>query len=258
MKRIIVLIITLNFFNYTFAQDNDLTVSPTEDDKVFTEDVSELPNPKVTFDIDIRACFTSGEFKQFYPKEGMGGFGGTVLMPLGSKNPLDVGFGLAYYFMSNTETSFQYYTPGLGDYKVVSSVSGTMFPFHLVSRIYPLKSTNFPIQPYVEGLAGFRLFIVTQDMTTTVLSSGLELEPQSESNTTGSWSYGIGGGIKVNVSKSHMFYLNAKVDQLYGSETDYMDPTSVILYDDGSYEYVNYRSKTDVLRFSIGLHLMLE
>ena len=257
MKKLITLLAVTSIVTNAFSQENELTTAPSQD-TIFTEETNALPDPKVTFDIDLSACFTTGEFKQFYPKDGMGGFGATVLMPLHKKNPLDIGFELGYYFMSNTSSTFQYYTPGMGDYEVNSSVSGTMLPFHLVARIYPLKGINLPIQPYVEGVAGFRLFIVEQELTTTVINSGVELEPQKESTSTGSWSYGFGAGVKVIVSKNNLVYLNAKVNQLYGTATNYMDPTTIILYDDGSYEYLNYRSRTDVLRFSFGIHVMLE
>ena len=256
-KKLLFLAFTVTFMGNAYCQDDSLKVSPTEN-QIFTDNLYSLPDPKVTFDFDIRAAFTSGEFKQFYPKDGMGGMGATVLFPINKRNPLDVGFGLGYYFMSHTSSDFQYYSPGVGDYNIESTVSGSMFPFHLVARAYPLKSVRSPVQPYVEGLAGFRLFIVDQEINTFIDNTGVELPPQTETNTTGSWSYGFGAGVKVRISKKNLLYLNAKVDQLYGTETDYMDPTTINLYDDGSYEYVNQRSETDVLRFSIGLHLMLE
>ena len=46
------------------AQDDGLEVAP-DNDKLFTKSGTELPDPKVTIDVDIRAAFTTGEFKDF-------------------------------------------------------------------------------------------------------------------------------------------------------------------------------------------------
>ena len=257
MNKLIVLFACLLINLTLFSQDENLVVSPTEDN-IFTEEDQSIPTAKVTFDFDIRAAFTSGEFKQFYPKDGMGGLGISVLFPISKRNPLDVGFELGYYFMSQTRSNLEYYAPGVGDYDIDSRVSGSMIPIHIVGRLYPLKTINFPIQPYIEGVAGFRLFIVNQKINTIVLGSGIELPEQTESTTTGSWSYGFGAGVKIKISKNNPVYLNAKVNQIYGTATKYMDPSSVAVYDDGSFGYENYQSRTDILRFSIGIHFMVE
>lgn len=254
-KKFTYTILFVLFGSILFAQDS-LSTYTTEE--IFTDESQQPLEPKVTFDIDIRAAFTSGEFKDFYPKRGMGGLGITTLFPIDKNNPIDVGFGLGYYFMSNAGATFGYYTPGAGNYEITSEVSGSMVPFHLTARLNPLRKTNSPIQPYFEALGGFRLFIVSQRLETYLIDSNLELEPQTDSDVTGSWSYGFGGGIKVLLSKNELIYLNAKVTQLYGTSTNNMDPNSVVLYDDGTYGYSRFKSETDVLRFAIGIHIMIE
>lgn len=242
---------------YSLAQDDELVVAPSEDD-IIAENPDGRPEPVVTFDFEIRAAFTSGEFRQFYPKRGMGGLGITVLFPIGNKIPVDVGFGLGYYWMSNAEETYNYYTPEIGNYDVESRLSGGMIPFHLVSRVYPLKSVNSPIQPYIEGLAGFRVFSANQRLETYIVATDTYLPIEKDYNTTASWSYGFGGGVKVMLSKNELLFLNAKVNQIYGTTTKTMDPSSVVLYDDGTYSFSQFKSRTDVLRFSIGMHIMIE
>ncbi len=257
MKKTTSTILLLGFFaGIVSAQTDSLTTAPSLE--VFTDEAKLLPAPKVTIDFDVRAAFTTGEFKDFYSKAGMGGFGGTVLFPIGKKNPLDVGFGLGYYFMNNSQVTHELYTPGVGDYDINSKVSGSMVPFHLTARLYPLKSTRSPIQPYIEGLAGFRLFLVEHELSTYIYSIDTELPPETNTNTTGSWSYGFGGGVKIRMSRNQLLYLNLKVAQLYGTETKNMDPSSLVLYNDGAYGYNEFKSETDVLRFSVGIHLMIE
>ncbi len=238
------------------AQTDELTTSPDTD--VFTESDDDILEPKVTFDVDIRGAFTSGEFKEFYPKPGMVGFGLTALFPLSPSNPVDLGVDLGYYFMSQSEETFGYFTPGIGDYDVESRVSGGMFTMHAVARVYPFKTSNFPIQPYVEGLGGFRVFSANQRLETYIYATDELLPVEKDYNYYGAWSYGFGGGLKVMVSKNELLFLNLKVTQLYGTTTKNMDPSTVELYDDGTYSYSEFESKTDVLRFALGIHIMIE
>lgn len=240
-----------------FSQTDSLSVSPNAP-TVFTDDSRSVLEPKVTFDIDIRAAFTSGEFKDFYPKPGMGGFGLTILFPIHRNNPLDLGIDLGYYFMSQSEETFYYYSPGVGDYDVESRVSGGMFTMHAVARIYPFKNTQSPFQPYIEGLGGFRVFSANQRLQTYVHITDEYLPEEKDYNYYGAWSYGFGGGMKVMLSRNELLYLNLKVNQLYGSSTKNMDPSSVQLYDDGTYSYSEFESRTDVLRFALGIHFMIE
>lgn len=240
-----------------FAQTDDLTVSP-DAPEIFTQSDEDILEPKVTFDVDIRAAFTSGEFKDFYPKPGMGGLGISILFPLSKNNPVDLGVDLGYYFMSTSRETFEYYTPGIGDYDVESRVSGGMFTMHAVARIYPFKKSSFPIQPYIEGLGGFRVFSANQRLETYIYQTDEILPVEKDYNYYGAWSYGFGGGLKVMLSKNELLYLNTKVTQLYGTSTKNMDPTTVELYDDGTYSYSEFESRTDVLRFAIGIHVMIE
>ncbi|MCB0400687.1 MAG: hypothetical protein KDD41_01250 [Flavobacteriales bacterium] len=252
---IIVCFIGLSF--PLFAQLDSLSVAP-DNQQIFTDDNERLLEPKVTFDFDIRAAFTSGEFKTFYPKPGMGGMGLTVLFPLGKRFPLDLGVDLGYYFMSQSQETFNYYTPGLGDYDVESRVSGGMFTMHAVGRVYPFKTVKLPIQPYVEGLAGFRVFSANQKLETYVYATDEYLPVEKDYNYYGAWSYGFGAGVKVMLSKNELLYLNLKVDQIYGTATKNMDPSTVELYDDGTYTYSEFTSRTDILRFALGIHIMIE
>jgi len=238
-----------------FSQSDSLTVAPSAE--VFRDEDKSLLDHKATLEIEIRAAFPTGEFKDFYSKPGIGGFGLTALFPLGKKNPLDIGFGLGYYLMGRAEDTYEYYALGIGDYDINSKVSGSMIPMHLTARLYPLKSVNSPIQPYIEGLAGGRLFVVEQEVSTYLYSVDSELPKETNSNITSSWSYGFGGGLKIMISRNEMLFLNLKVAQIYGTLTKNMDSSSVVLYDDGTYGYDEFKSRTDVLRFSFGLHIMI-
>lgn len=238
------------------AQTDSLSTAP--ETEIFTDESRMLPEPVVTIEIDARAAFPTGEFKDFYTKKGMGGFGITVLFPITEENPFDFGVGLGYYFMSRSERTIPYYTPGVGDYNVESRVSGGMFEFHIVSRAYPLKATGFPIQPYVEGLAGFRVFGANQRLETYIYATDEYLPVEKDYNYNGSWSYGYGAGIKIQMGSDEMIYLNLKANKIFGTPTKNMDPKSVELHDDGTYTYNEFKSRTDIFRFSLGIQIMIE
>ncbi len=256
MRNLIIILTLLLAVNISVAQTDSLSNAP--EVEIFTDDSEVLPDPVVTIEFDVRAAFTTGEFKEFYPKRGMGGFGVDVLFPITEENPIDIGAGLGYYFMSQSERTLQLYTPGIGDYDVESRVSGGMFEFHLISRAYPLKATNFPIQPYIEGLAGFRVFGANQRLETYIYSTDEYLPVEKDYNYNGSWSYGYGGGVKIRMGREELIFLNLKVNKIFGTATKNMDPESVVLYDDGSYSFEEFKSRTDVVRFSLGIHIMIE
>ena len=256
MRNLIIILTLLLAVNISVAQTDSLSNAP--EVEIFTDDSEVLPDPVVTIEFDVRAAFTTGEFKEFYPKRGMGGFGVDVLFPITEENPIDIGAGLGYYFMSQSERTLQLYTPGIGDYDVESRVSGGMFEFHLISRAYPLKATNFPIQPYIEGLAGFRVFGANQRLETYIYSTDEYLPVEKDYNYNGSWSYGYGGGVKIRMGREELIFLNLKVNKIFGTSTKNMDPESVVLYDDGSYSFEEFKSRTDVVRFSLGIHIMIE
>jgi hypothetical protein len=256
MKNLIAILITLLTVNIAVAQTDSLTTAP--DVEVFTDESDFLPDPVVTIEFDVRVGFPTGEFKNFYTKKAMGGFGVNALLPITEENPFDFGAGMGYYFMSRSEETFSYYSPGIGDYDVESRISGGMFEFHLISRAYPLKATNFPIQPYIEGLAGFRVFGANQRLETYIYATDEYLPVEKDYNYNGSWSYGFGGGIKIKMGSDELIYLNLKANKIFGTPTKNMDPKSVVLYDDGTYTFDEFRSRTDIVRFSLGIHIMIE
>lgn len=226
-----------------------------QSDDIYTKEKLE---PKVTFDFDVKGAMLQGDFKNNYKYDGMMGAGLTTLFPISKNNPVDVGIDIAYFFMSATESSHNYYDSELRLYDVNSEVTGAMIPLHLVVRLYPLKHTQFKVQPYVEGMFGGKLFSIDQTITTYTANSSIILKSENITDVTSALSYGYGVGLKMRISKNNLLYLNAKAAQLFGDETDYLDASSYRLSDNGAYKHLYNRSKTDLLQFSLGLHLMIE
>lgn len=248
-----ILLFTLSFFFslISFAQDSNLVVSP-ELDRTTKNNNDKASSSSL--DLELLVASSTGEFKEFYENNEMGGLGFTLLFGTDKTIPIDLGFDFGYYFMSSNHSKLEYYSPGIGDYDVNSKINGTMVPIHMVGRLTPLKNSGFFIQPYVEAMAGFRIFVVKQTIETTLLTNGIALAPETQSTSNGAFSYGYGAGLKVLLNKKNGVFLNAKVNKIYGSATKYIDNESVVLIDDGSYQYNTTKSRTDILRFSIGLH----
>jgi hypothetical protein len=257
MKFFIISVLALIINHFAVSQNSEEPMNFSENNSK-TKAFREKLEPKVTFDLDFRAAAISGDFKKLYGEEGMGGVGASILFPISKNFPVDVGLGFGYYFMSATEFVLPYYTHELNKYKMTSTVTGSMIPIHFVARIYPVKHIHSVVQPYVEGLLGEKLFVVEQISEVYLPGSEVELSSNTESNFTNSLSYGFGLGIKVRISKNNLLYLNTKIDQLFGEEAKYLDATQVTLSSKGTYENVYHYSRTDILRFSIGLHLMIE
>jgi hypothetical protein len=247
MKKINTLLLLTMFSIITFGQnDTGLTVAP----EVFNQ-----PEPKqatAIIDLGIRAAFTTGEFEEAYSKAGMGGGGITIVAPI-KRTAIALGAELSYYYMGNTSSTSEYYAPGIGDYDVTSSFSGSMIPFHLVARIDPLILYDFPIQPYIEGVAGFRVFNFVREFDTYIYRTDENLPTEKEVNKSLSWSYGYGGGLRVRVADG--VFINAKAHKIFGSETKYTDTRSIEFHQDGTYSYGITKSKTDVYRFTIGISI---
>ena len=255
MKNLSLLIILSHLSIFIHAQHDSLTVAP--DAEIFQKKKNVFSNPSLTIDLDILIGIPIGEFRAFYSKNKIGGGGFTILHPIARKTPIDVGLGFGAYYMSNSSKTFPYYSPNLGTYNVESRVSGRMFEFNLVTRMYPLKYTGFIIQPYLEGLVGVKVFGANQRLKTYLVDTDEYLPVEKDFNHTSSYSYGYGGGLKIPLGRSNSTFLNVKAIKIYGTPTHNMDPQSVKLYDDLSYEFDEFKSRTDLFRFSIGIHFLI-
>ena len=245
MKYFTLVLLFLSLSTALIAQEDELVAG-------------ELLEPKITFDFDFRGALTTGEFNEFYKDEGMGGVGLTVLAPISRFNPIDLGVDFGYFYMSGTEATYNYTDVALKEHEITSSVTGSMIPIHAVIRIYPIKNKKFPIQPYVEGVGGVKLFVINHTIETESKRSDLEMVTLNDPEFTSAWSYGYGAGFKMRISKTNLLYFNTKVDHMFGMETDYINPTSYTQNEEGKYLHQYNSSMTDILQFSVGLHLMIE
>jgi len=225
-----------------------------------TKVAREILEPKVTFELGLRAVGTQGDFRVRYPDGGMIGVGTAIIVPVSKNFPLDFGIDGAVYFMSGTEsyTSFDPLESTSENQKFKTTVVGTMLPFHIVMRAYPLKHTQARFQPYAQALFGGKIFAVEEKTEFDIEDTKVKAFSKTKTNVNSSLSYGFGLGAKLRISTNNLLYLNFRVDQLFGEEVKYIDATQAKLDKEGNYTSVYHFSKTDILQIGIGLHLMIE
>lgn len=204
-------------------------------------------------DIHMGLGFPEGEFRETAGDRAFFGVGGGIYFPLVRKLTLELGLTYHYYWMERQEEDFQKEDPQFGEYEVTSVVNSNMMPIHANLRISPLKNLNNAFYPYIEGIAGFRLF---NSRTRISVDDYTQNPPpdEIENETKGAWSYGYAGGLSIKLSR--VIFVDGRVEKLYGTESSYIDPET-IEYNDNTQEatYEKVSSNTNLMTYSLGLRL---
>lgn len=168
---------------------------------------------------------------------------------------LNVGF--LNYGTRTRKERFSYTIP---DVTVDVTNSNNLLNYHIT---FLVKPNTYLVQPYIQGFFGGS-YIYTE---TKIQNSSTQEEIASSKNFEDyAWSYGVAGGLMINIHKSKTnpddFYqqktnvkLNLKVSYLNGTEARYLKVTGVKGWcgnDTNNYQEI-CKSKTDLLGIHIGL-----
>jgi hypothetical protein len=182
-----------------------------------------------------------GEFSDNVTNNGYGG-GGLFLVRLGD-GPFLVGgdVGIVVY---GSESYREPISTTIPSFEVRVRTSNNIFLAHSLLRIQPRSG---PIRPYADGLIGLKHLF-----TTTSISSDCSDETiASDTNLSDTtFSYGLGGGVQVPLSKSIM--LDGNVRYLRGGRASYLKKGS-IREENGLAVFDVIRSRTDVVSVQIGV-----
>lgn len=136
--------------------------------------------------------------------------------------------------------------------------SNNVWLAHLVARLQPLGGT---FRPYIDALAGFKAFVTTLDVESDVIvfRNGLS---QRTRNTDFAFSYGVGGGIEVQILEIRSGWddgpaavaLHGGVRYLFGTKADYASGKS-FSERDGRIVIEVARSRTDMLMPEFGIRV---
>ena len=196
--------------------------------------------------------FPVGEFQDNHDEIGFGGHGYATISLEGT--PLQLG------------GSFGYMSQGSFKVETEAIVGALSFPAEVVTRnnvflghlLLRLQNTEPSVRPYVDGYFGFGRFWTTTEVT---VFEETEIINESDIDT---WtaSYGVGGGLMIEVHRSNMIAgdgetvegeasicIDLGVRYLIGGKADYAK-TDVV---DQSGSFETTASRTDMVTAHIGI-----
>ena len=184
-----------------------------------------------------------GEFKDVWGRNFVG-LGANFTYP-GQKLPFDYGFefGVAYMGKKGARVQAMDETQTLREGEL--TVKSRSFSYTGAIRLRPL---NGRVSPYVEGLAGLSQFTT---------SSSIEFDganrPQAFDRKTNAWTGTYGWAVGTLVGFGPQFYVEGRVERLWGGRVSYVDPENVTINPDGSVGINTRSSATDRVNVQVGV-----
>ncbi len=204
-------------------------------------------------DINLMLGNPRGEFEDNVDAVGFGGSvaGGYYL----GQSPIMLGADFSYMIYGN-ESRTEPFSTTIPDVRVDVETSNNILQGHLLLR---LQSNRGAFRPYLDGLAGFN-YLFTQ---TKIENRGAFDEPIAESTNLDdtAFSYGVGGGVTLRVSKIkpdeeenplREVLINFGVRYIFGGEAEYLQEGS-IRRENGEVLFDVSQSTTDLLTFELGV-----
>ncbi len=118
-----------------------------------------------------------------------------------------------------------------------------------------LKYQKSPVQPYVDGFVGGRIFTSGYYTEEYDYDEGGYTDQWNGVTTTGRWVYGVGAGVQVPVSKR--VAINARTAYTHAPNTSYIDMDDFI-NNDRNVLNPAVRSDYDALSFHVGVSIKLD
>jgi len=204
-------------------------------------------------DLGVSLAFPQNNFAKAAGSQPYFGFGGKLVFAARDNSPISFGLSFNYFWMfrKTEKQTLRSTTFPFSRYEVETTVHGAMMPTHLHFRIMPFIATNSPVQPYIEGLAGFRIFNTRSKIEVDDLTGGEQPQPEIDNNLNMTSSYGY--SIGVNVRVAHAIYVNARFENIYGGWGKYIDPSSIKIDNNGNATINRKESRTDILNYTLGV-----
>jgi hypothetical protein len=191
----------------------------------------------------FQLAFPNGEFNDNYEVTPFGIFA-ALSIPIANL-PLEVGGGFVWNSMANVGQAVEIINQLVperdsGDL----SVRGNSYTYQLHGRVRPLDGR---FRPYGELYTGVRSFRTTSELKLdNVFQSSGDLV-ESDLTFIAGWAIGL----KFQLIRG--IFLEVRYDSQVGGNATYIDPTSVIINDDGSFSFDNLESKTNQRAISAGV-----
>jgi hypothetical protein len=129
------------------------------------------------------------------------------------------------------------------------SVKHRIYRTHGVLRFKPFKG---PIQPYLDGMAGVKMFSSTAK---TEHGQGRDSYVIARENIERHFSGSLGWAVGLKVKLTHRVLLEGRFEKLEGGNASYIDADSFLLNPQGGYDYDLRSSKTSSTLIHLGVSL---
>lgn len=179
------------------------------------------------------------------------GLAGQFLVNYG-QSPFEAGFSAAWQAMGSKKKDIDIYKGEdiAGDdiwSQGSMSVRNNSYLYHGIVRIKPFDGA---IQLYGDLLGGIKTFstktMIEEDNggNTEVLDSRLD-------HRGFAISYGWAAGIKIRLTEGVM--LEGRFEKLLGGQTTFIDPTSIMIDDEGGLSFEELSTQTNVMNYQLGI-----
>ena len=251
---------TMNKFLSTFAFVLlvSLGYAQNEDNN---RDVNDRRNDQVDFKRNyigklqghMKFAIPQGGFAETYSESAFFGLGAGLLFQV-LESPIDAGLNVDYFWMERQQEDFTVNDPQFGAYDVTSTINGNMVPVHAVLRITPLRTVMPRINPYVEALAGVRVFNIRTKIEVDDGTNSTQPDPDIEREPSVSWSYGYAGGVYFQVSPN--FNVDLSMANIYGTKASYINAESLKFTTQGDPVYETKESDTHIYNIRVGVNIL--
>ncbi|HMC97826.1 MAG TPA: hypothetical protein VKG92_09240 [Flavobacteriales bacterium] len=177
--------------------------------------------------------------------ESFAGFSANVTAP-GRMLPFDYGFDFAYAVMGGKNARVNIPVDTVVEEGELT-VKSKMYSYMGQVRLRPL---NGRVSPYIEGMIGLRQFT-----TRTGLDLDSSTDPVSWDRKANAWTGAYGWAAGVLVGLGPTFYIEGRVERLWGGRASYVDTDSINISDSGEVSYGTLSSATDVVNIHLGIGL---
>lgn len=185
-----------------------------------------------------------GEFNDVWGRN-YWGFGANFTYP-GRLLPFDFGFDFGYGRMGTREAVVYLEEEGTTDLLQGDlTVRSKAYSFLGQVRLRPVHGR---VSPYIEGLFGARQFTTRSDLVVEDSAT-----PASWDRQSNAWTGAYGWAVGTLVGFGPQFYVEGRVERLWGGRVSYVDPESITISSTGTIDYTTLSSATDVVNVQLGV-----
>ena len=204
-----------------------------------------IPTRSPTLSVGGQVAVPSGEFSDHYNGYPIG-INASASFPFWGL-PIEGGFGFSWKELAG-EGRQVFISDNFGGVETADlKIKGNVYTYHVHARFRPL---NGKFRPYGEVFAGMANFGVKSKLY--VDGADERTSPQTQvSNRDFTFVTGWALGLEVRLFSG--VFLEGRFEKTRGDRTEYINPRTISIAQDGSYTFQNQTSRIDQFALSLGL-----